>query len=897
MQKVLRKGVDGFIANLFSLEVQNIESSMLPDIQKIVDAHSFVFDAIPKGLPPVRDHDHAIQLIPGSQTPNIRPYKYPYSQKSEIEKMVQEMLKAGIIRPSQSAYSSPVVMVHKKDETWRMCLDYRELNKYTIKDKFPIPVIDDLLDELHGAIYFTKLDLRSRTNMVLQKICAGICRITTPITALLKKDAFHWTYVATKSFEQLKEALCSTLVLATPNFSKTFIVECDALRSGLGAVLMEEGRPIAFETRKFKGKDMLKPVYEKEMMAILHAVKQWRPYLMGRHFKGKENVVVDALSKRDTSADALLCGMSMFTADWADEARLEWDQDKDTQSLIQNIKQGFVTSNKFEWKGLWVEGYEFATKSLRSSTRDFGRAYGIWDWMNVLNCRCSTVLDKSNVSYSLLDLLTFLESTLDTVEGPSHRWLNIESNRKKKWDRGGIFLAAVNVFLQNDTISRHESSILIDKLKFIQQRCPNLQVFGIQYGFSFGIPRNVYQINNTILKEYITFPVLLSSMDFSKVVNGAFYLLFEGFKNPISYGLDNMEIKTMLTDIQAFQENWILENGASESIVNSSVELGLPENSSEFVKEPAVCNLSKELVLSFPGSVSADEDRQRIFISDSNHHRIIVVDANGRILDCIGSSPGFEDGPFETAKIWRPASSVFRADQDCLYFADSENHAIRMADMEKRTVHTLYPSSDISQGNAIQRFINRLMQRLHFRKMGDIDSEDVQLNALKFPWHLAVTEDNNLLIANRGFGNLWILSMETGEVKETFEGMHSVVELFRQKAANKMENGDDVVGLSILKQRPQLGFQQDLSALDVISCLAKLQNTIVLADTDGQRIWKIKLETGDISSVQLSNLGCLGLPYWCPCAVEQIFDCRNNVHKSVNESLRQSSFQHFHVKP
>ena len=122
-----------------------------------------------------------------------------------------------------------------------------------------------------------------------RKFVKNYGRIAAPLTTLLKKDAFSWTLEATKAFEHLKEAMCLALVLAMPDFTKTFIVECDTLDNGIGVVLMQEGRPIDFESCPIKGKYLHKYIYEKEMLVILHALKKWQPYLMGRHFKVKND--------------------------------------------------------------------------------------------------------------------------------------------------------------------------------------------------------------------------------------------------------------------------------------------------------------------------------------------------------------------------------------------------------------------------------------------------------------------------------------------------------------------------------------------------------------------------------------------------------------------------------
>ncbi|XP_039069068.1 uncharacterized protein LOC120215444 [Hibiscus syriacus] len=159
LQKLMEKNSD-ISGEIFMLSGE-INTEMVPvELHDLLEEYSVVFEE-PKGMPPLREHDHSITLKKGTEAVNIRPYRMPYHQKSEVEKQIKEMLPSSIIQTSKSPFTSPCLLVKKKDGSWRMCIDYRQLNALTIKNKFPIPVVEYFLDELTGAAYFSKLDLRS----------------------------------------------------------------------------------------------------------------------------------------------------------------------------------------------------------------------------------------------------------------------------------------------------------------------------------------------------------------------------------------------------------------------------------------------------------------------------------------------------------------------------------------------------------------------------------------------------------------------------------------------------------------------------------------------------------------------------------------------------------------
>ena len=316
------------------------------------------------------------------------------------------------------------MLVKKKDNSWRLCIDYRTVNERTVKDKFPIPLIEELLDELHDAWFYSKLDLRSgyhhirmkdkdksktafrthdghydflvmpfgltnapstfqnlmnevfrlylikfvlvffndilvynnsweehmehleRVFTILQnqqlfakknnaplllkeltiwgkkgmemdqqkiesiqawpiptsvkelrgflwlagnyrRFIRGYGEISRPVTNLLKKNNFTWTEESSMAFSRLKNAIVNAPVLALHDFSEAFTIEADASDQGVGAVLIQAKKPIAFMSKALSDRNLSLSIYDKGMLAIVMAVQKWRPYVLGMHFKIK----------------------------------------------------------------------------------------------------------------------------------------------------------------------------------------------------------------------------------------------------------------------------------------------------------------------------------------------------------------------------------------------------------------------------------------------------------------------------------------------------------------------------------------------------------------------------------------------------------------------------------
>lgn len=149
LKRMIGKGDIAFLCQLHGDE-GTATSRAAPEpwegLQKVLKKYKAVEEE-PRGLPPLQTTDHHILLQPDVKPINIHPYRYPHFQKNEIERLTREMLQQGLIRHSISPYSSSMLLVHKKDGRWRFCVDYRALNTVAIRDQFPIPTMDELLDE------------------------------------------------------------------------------------------------------------------------------------------------------------------------------------------------------------------------------------------------------------------------------------------------------------------------------------------------------------------------------------------------------------------------------------------------------------------------------------------------------------------------------------------------------------------------------------------------------------------------------------------------------------------------------------------------------------------------------------------------------------------------------
>ncbi|KAL5798783.1 hypothetical protein ACOSQ2_003603 [Xanthoceras sorbifolium] len=495
----------------------------------------------------------------------------------------------------------------------------------------------------------------------------------------------------------------------------------------------------------------------------------------------------------------------------------------------------------------------------------------------------STISQVScNVSASpQVDILSFIESAFDELQGPHHCWFNIVEGNKDFFKRDGAVLVLSGQFLCNSSSQGDgfDRITVFEKVKLIQQRYSQLSVMGFLPGCSIGSDADRSCLVEMVMKEYITFPILLSNKEFPNMGNKACYILFKDFRNPIVYHEEGLELGMLQ---KALEELNVQRNGNSSSPDNLKSTWVKPN---EVNKDPYVCSSVRNLLLHVPGCISADESGNRLFLSDSNHHRLITFDGNGKILDCIGSCPGFEDGEFESAKLARPAASFYDEDEDCLYIVDSENHAIRRADMGRRVLETLYPTCSISKKN--NSLWTWIVNKLGFGRDNDIKSEEFDPQSLMFPWHLINSVDNSFLIINRSFETLWIMDSASGEIKEVIRGFSKILETCGQFIKENVSLLEQIPQNQLPRQIDSSGSLKGIPYAGLISSVTAFHDHIIMCDMVGQRIKKLSRESGVCSNFQLSNFGILGLPYWLSFPLERVYAIADGLQGAWTDHRQQ----------
>ncbi|KAI3825229.1 hypothetical protein L1987_06707 [Smallanthus sonchifolius] len=393
--KSLRRGCGAYLAYITNTEAKSIELSEV----LVVQDFPVVFPDDLTGVPPEKEIKFQIDLQPGAQPVAKVPYRLAPTEMKELMEQLQYLLDKGFIRPSISPWGAPVLFVKKKDGSMRMCIDYRELNKLTIKNKYPLPRIDDLFDQLQRAKWFSRIDLRSgyhqlkvreegipktafRTRFghyeflvmsfgltnapaafmdLMNRVCRpmldrsvivfiddiliyykseeehgeylrevletlrreklyakfskcafwlrevqflghvinpeGIMvdptkieavfikdfsRLATPLTKLTQKEGkFTWGADQEGAFQELKKRLTEAPVLTLPEGKDDLVVYSDASYLGLGCVLMQRGKVIAYASRQLKTHEVNYPTHDLELAAVVFALKLWRHYLYG----------------------------------------------------------------------------------------------------------------------------------------------------------------------------------------------------------------------------------------------------------------------------------------------------------------------------------------------------------------------------------------------------------------------------------------------------------------------------------------------------------------------------------------------------------------------------------------------------------------------------------------